>query len=75
MVQRGRAVVPAFAEAGMSASSQGTPCVLEQAVVKAALDLFAHTSSAAFMFPIQNTTPPLFIAVGERDQIKELIRG
>jgi hypothetical protein len=44
----------------------------EQKVIDAALNLFQ--GSAAFLLPIPNTTPPLYIVCGEREQILELLR-
>ena len=46
---------------------------LEQAVVKAALDLFGETSSAAFKVPVPNTAPPLFVLCGEEQQLASLL--
>lgn len=39
--------------------------VLQAALAKAALDLFAHTGSTGFTVPIKGTTPPLIISCGE----------
>lgn len=39
--------------------------VLQNAVIKAALDLFDCTGAYAFKLPIPNTTPQLFITAGD----------
>lgn len=46
---------------------------LEAAVVKAALNLFDDANSAAFIIPIPNTSPPLFVAAGEAAAIVALV--
>lgn len=51
------------------------PCdcdVTQQTVIAAALNIFGETATAAFFLPIPNTTPPLFVAAGEREQIAAL---
>lgn len=46
---------------------------LQRQVVDAALALFGATRSAAFVLPILNTTPPLYLACGEADQIRDML--
>lgn len=53
-----------------AAAPLGVPA---EEVVKAALNLFGDSASAAFLIPVPNTTPPLFIAGGEREQIAKLV--
>lgn len=46
---------------------------LQRQVVDAALALFGATGSAAFSLPIPNTAPPLYLACGEADHIRDLL--
>jgi hypothetical protein len=46
---------------------------LELALIKAAFDLTAATGSLAFSVPVQNTTPKLYVCLGEPDQIQNLL--
>lgn len=39
----------------------------------AALRYFEVTGTRFFIIPIPNTTPPLFVAAGERESIVELL--
>jgi hypothetical protein len=48
---------------------------LQRVITDAALDLFAETGSAAFLLPIPNTTPQLYVAVGEAQEIVGLAKG
>ncbi len=45
---------------------------LEAALQKAALDLTGHTGSAGCLIPIPNTSPPLYIVVGDKHQLGRL---
>lgn len=42
---------------------------LEKAFAEAALELMQHTGAGAMVLPIANTTPKIFIAIGEANQI------
>lgn len=42
---------------------------LEKEFAKAALALMEYTKAGAMVLPIANTTPPVFIAIGEANQI------
>lgn len=42
---------------------------LEKEFEKAALALMEHTKASAMVLPIANTKPPVFIAIGEANQI------
>lgn len=44
-----------------------------QAVVTAVLNYFQYTKTTAFVMPIPATTPKVFIAAGEAQEIKELL--
>ena len=46
---------------------------LESALIKAAFDLTAATGSLAFSVPVQNTTPKLYVCLGEPEQIRNLL--
>jgi NAD(P)H-nitrite reductase large subunit len=48
---------------------------LQRVITDAALDLFEHTGSSAFMLPIPGTTPPLYVAVGTAQDIVGLAEG
>ena len=45
----------------------------QAAVVKAALDLFVATATAAFKIPVPNTTPQVFVMCGEPEQLLALL--
>lgn len=47
---------------------------LQNALVKAALDLWGHTGSAAFAVDVPGTTPKLSVAAGERFEIIGMLR-
>lgn len=46
---------------------------LETAAIKAALNVFEN--SAAFLLPIPNTNPPLYLACGEAGDIAALLES
>jgi hypothetical protein len=46
---------------------------LESRMTVAALRYFEVTGTRLFIIPIPNTTPPLFVAAGERESIVELL--
>jgi hypothetical protein len=45
------------------------------ALIQAALDHAGDTMSHAFVAPIPGTTPALYVALGEIDQIRALLDG
>jgi hypothetical protein len=46
---------------------------LEQALLKAAFELTAATGSLAFSIPVPNTTPKLYVCLGESEEIRVLL--
>jgi hypothetical protein len=44
-----------------------------QAVVTAALNFFQHTHTTAFLIPVPGTTPKVYVAAGEAEEIRELL--
>lgn len=46
----------------------------EKTLIAAAINLAGETSSHAFCAPIPNTTPRLYVAMGEAEDIESLIR-
>lgn len=46
---------------------------LEKAFAQAALELMEHTGAGAMVLPIRNTAPPVYIAIGEANQICGLL--
>lgn len=46
---------------------------LQDAAVKALLDLFAHTEAYAVLLPVPNTDPQLFVAAGEKPELQKLL--
>lgn len=46
----------------------------EKAVIDAALNLSAVTLAHGFCLPVPNTTPTLYVALGEADEAQKLIR-
>lgn len=47
--------------------------VKTQAVVTAVLNFFQYTKTTAFVLPIPGTTPKVFIAAGEPEEINALL--
>lgn len=47
---------------------------LETKVALAALELFEHTGASAFVMPIKNTTPILYLAVGGEESLKRMLQ-
>ena len=47
--------------------------IAEKKVKEAALILFEMTGASGFVLPIPNTTPPLFLAVGEKQSIASML--
>jgi len=45
---------------------------LERRVISAALDLIQESGADAFSLLIPNTTPPLYVALGDADVLHEL---
>lgn len=45
---------------------------LQSALINAALDLAGATGSQAFVVPVPNTTPPLYVCMGESSEILSL---
>lgn len=45
---------------------------LEQRVIAAALDLIAESGADAFSLAVPNTTPPLYVALGDADILLQL---
>lgn len=43
---------------------------LERRLIDAALDLAEATNTMALCIPVPGTTPPLFVALGEREHIR-----
>lgn len=48
---------------------------LERALIDAALGLTQHTGADALVVPVPNTSPPVYIAVGEPGQISSLLES
>lgn len=57
----------------MSSARSVTRESLERDLTVNALDLFHGTGAHAFVLPVPNTNPPLFIACGEKEQINNLL--
>lgn len=58
----------------MSEANAARRRALERVLKESALDLFQQTGSAAYMLPIPGTTPQLYVAVGEREQVEQLAK-